>query len=142
MVPPIKYLYTLAFLTSLAYGAPVNEAGSPTFKRGNRDLSVRSLSISFPSAPGATVAPASDDPNYQAYPPDTSGPAEPIRGNLGASIIGAQNIPIQQQNPDVVASPSTDSGDVYVIRYSVYVLWRSDSVYSWRSGRMQSGRLH
>ena len=115
MVPPIKYVYTLAFLSALAYGAPVNEAGSPTLKRGDIDLSVRSPSISNISAPSATVAPASDDPNYQAYPPDTPGPAEPIRGDLGASIIGPQNIPIQQQNPDVLASPSTDSGDVYVI---------------------------
>jgi hypothetical protein len=115
MVPPIKYAYTLAFLSALAYGAPVNEAGSPALKRGDIDLSERSPSISFVSAPSATVAPASDDPNYQSYPPGTSGPAEPIRGDLGANIIGPQNIPIQQQNPDVLASPSTDNGDVCVI---------------------------
>jgi len=115
MVPPIKYVYTLAFLSALAYGAPVNEAGSPALKRRDLDLSARSPSISFESAPSATVAPASDDPNYQAYPPGTSGPAEPIRGDLGASIIGPQNIPIPQQNPDVIASPSTDSGNVCVI---------------------------
>jgi hypothetical protein len=114
MVPPIKYVYTLAFLSALAYGAPVNEAGSP-LRRGDLDLSVRSPSTSIVSGPSATVAPASDDPNYQAYPPGTSGPAQPIRGDLGADIIGPQNIPIQQQNPDVVASPSTDNGDVYVI---------------------------
>jgi hypothetical protein len=114
MVPPIKYACTLAFLSALAYGAPVNEAGSP-LKRGDLDLSVRSPSISIVSAPSATVAPASDDPNYQAYPPGTSGPAQPIRGDLGANIIGQQNVPIQQQNPDVLASPSTDNGDVCVI---------------------------
>ncbi|KAI0268441.1 oxalate decarboxylase [Russula aff. rugulosa BPL654] len=68
--------------------------------------------------PNATVAPASDDPNYQAYPPGTSGPAEPIRGDLGAIIIGPENIPIQQQNPDVVASPSTDSGDLPNAKWS------------------------
>jgi hypothetical protein len=116
MVPPIKYVYVLAFLSALAYGAPVNEAGSPSLKRGDLDLSVRSPSpVSNISAPSATVAPASDDPNYQAYPPGTSGPAEPVRGDLGAEIIGPQNLPIQQQNPDVLASPSTDSGDVCVI---------------------------
>jgi hypothetical protein len=114
MVPPIKYVYSLALLSALAYGAPVNENGSPTLKRGDLDLSVRSPSISIISPPNATVAPASDDPNYQAYPPGTSGPAEPIRGDLGAIIIGPENIPIQQQNPDVVASPSTDSGDLCV----------------------------
>lgn len=115
MVPPIKYVYTLAFLSALAYGAPVNEAGSPSFKRSDLDLSGRSPTISIVGDPSATVAPASDDPNYQSYPPGTSGPAEPIRGGLGATIIGPQNIPIQQQNPDIVASPSTDSGDVCVI---------------------------
>jgi hypothetical protein len=114
MVPPIKYVYSLAFLSALAYGAPVNEAGSP-LKRGDLDLFVRSPSISTVSPPSATVAPASDDPNYQAYPPGTSGPAEPVRGDLGANIIGAQNIPIQQQNPDVLAPPTTDNGDVCVI---------------------------
>ena len=115
MVPSIKYVYTLTFLSALAYGAPVNEAGSPAVKRGELDLFVRSPTISIISAPSATVVPASDDPNYQAYPPGTSGPAQPIRGDLGANIIGPQNIPIQQQNPDVIASPSTDHGDVCVI---------------------------
>ena len=116
MLPPIKYAYTLAFLSALAYGAPVNEGGSPPLKRGAEpDLSVRSPSVSIISAPSATVAPASDDPNYQAYPPGSSGPAQPIRGDLGATIIGPQNIPVQQQNPDVLASPSTDNGDLYVI---------------------------
>ena len=55
MVPPIKYVYTLAFLSALAYGAPLNEASSP-LKRGDLDLSVRSPSISIVSAPSATVA--------------------------------------------------------------------------------------
>jgi|SRR6267154_5017857 len=114
MVPPIKYAYALAFLSALAHGAPVNEAGSP-LKREDFDLFVRSPSISVVSAPSATVAPASDDPNYQAYPPGTSGPAQPVRGDLGANIIGPQNIPIQQQNPDVLAPPSTDNGVVCVI---------------------------
>ena len=115
MVPPIKYAYTFAFLSAFVYGAPVNEASGPTLKRGDLDLSVRSPSISIVSAPSATVAPASDDPNYQAYPPDTSGPAQPVRGSLGADIIGQQNVPIQQQNPDILAPPSTDNGNVCVI---------------------------
>ena len=115
MVPPIKYVYSLAFLSALAYGAPLSEADAPTFKRGDLDLSVRSPSVSIASAPSETVAPASDDPNSLAYPPGTSGPAQPIRGDLGANIIGPQNLPIQQENPDIVAPPSTDSGDMYVI---------------------------
>jgi hypothetical protein len=55
---------------------------------------------------------ASGDPNYPAYHPDIPGDAQPIRGNLGATIIGPQNHPVQQQNPDILAPPTTDHGNV------------------------------
>ena len=35
-----------------------------------------------------------------------------IRDTLGASILGPQNIPIDQQNPDLLAPPTTDAGTV------------------------------
>jgi hypothetical protein len=112
MVPPIKYVYTLGFLAAIACGAPVGDSASDNLAQEEIDIFVRS--VSSPPSPSATVPPASDDPNYPAYPPGTSGPAEPIRGSLGAAILGPQNLPIQQQNPDIVAPPSTDSGDVCV----------------------------
>ena len=123
MVPPVKCIYALAFLAASARGAPVIESGADVLAREVVDLSVRSPTSSLASAnPSATVSPASDDPNYPAYPPGSSGPAQPVRGDLGAPILGPQNTPIQQQNPDIVAPPTTDSGDVCVLRCLVYVL--------------------
>jgi hypothetical protein len=73
------------------------------------------LAHSAPAVPASeTVTPSSDDPNNPVYSPDSSGPAQPIRGNLGATILGPQNIPLQQQNPDALAPPTTDHGTVYV----------------------------
>lgn len=115
MVPPIKYVYALALLAALAHGAPVGESTTDSVAREVLDLFVRSPTIAR-ADPSETVPPASDDPNYPAYPPGTSGPTQPIRGDLGAPILGPQNAPIQQQNPDIVAPPTTDSGNVCVFK--------------------------
>lgn len=39
---------------------------------------------------------------------------QPIRGQLGGTILGPQNMDLQQQNPDLLAPPTTDHGTVYV----------------------------
>ncbi|KAN0126105.1 oxalate decarboxylase [Lactarius tabidus] len=62
----------------------------------------------------ATVVPASDNPNYVIFPPGSDVSAQPIRDALGASILGPQNLPLQRQNPDLLAPPTTDHGSVYV----------------------------
>jgi hypothetical protein len=31
---------------------------------------------------------------------------------MGGKVLGSQNIPMDLQNPDALASPSTDNGDV------------------------------
>lgn len=66
------------------------------------------------SAPAAspTVPYASDDPNLPLWNEAENIVPEPIRGSLGASVLGPQNIPIELQNPDLFAPPSTDSGSV------------------------------
>lgn len=62
-------------------------------------------------------------PNRRSAPPPASnnGPLlsqfqneipQPIRGNKGATILGPQNVPLDRENPDFLASPSTDSGTV------------------------------
>ncbi|KAH9050371.1 oxalate decarboxylase [Lactarius deliciosus] len=68
----------------------------------------------FSTAPSesATVVPASDDPNFPIFTPDSDVSAQPIRGGLGATILGPQNVPLQQQNPDLLAPPTTDHGTV------------------------------
>jgi oxalate decarboxylase len=37
---------------------------------------------------------------------------EPIRGELGASILGPRNIPLERENPDLLIAPDTDAGTV------------------------------
>jgi oxalate decarboxylase len=43
---------------------------------------------------------------------------EPIRGADGATILGARNVPLEHQNPDMLAGPRTDSGTVPNLKYS------------------------
>ena len=62
--------------------------------------------------PSPTVPYASDDPNYWLWNETTPIIPEPKRGTLGASILGPQNVPIDKQNPDILAPPTTDSGTV------------------------------
>ena len=66
------------------------------------------------AAATATVAYASDLANGMMWNPDTTVDVQPIRGSLGATILGPQNIAIDQQNPDLLAPPTTDHGTVYV----------------------------
>jgi oxalate decarboxylase len=48
---------------------------------------------------------------------DDAGP-QPIRGNLGAPIMGPRNIPLERENPDLLASPDTDSGTIPNLKFS------------------------
>ncbi|KAH7887032.1 putative oxalate decarboxylase/oxidase [Phlebopus sp. FC_14] len=67
------------------------------------------------SAPAATptVPYASDDPNYPLWTADSVDiTPEPIRNELGATILGPQNTALELQNSDALAPPTTDSGDV------------------------------
>jgi oxalate decarboxylase len=43
---------------------------------------------------------------------------QPIRGDLGASIIGPRNLPLERENSDQLASPGTDSGTVPNLKFS------------------------
>jgi oxalate decarboxylase len=49
---------------------------------------------------------------------DSGGEHEPIRGNLGASILGPRNASLERENPDQLASPYTDSGTVPNLKFS------------------------
>jgi oxalate decarboxylase len=42
----------------------------------------------------------------------------PIRGDLGATILGPRNLPLERENPDLLASPSTDSGTIPNLKFS------------------------
>jgi oxalate decarboxylase len=47
-----------------------------------------------------------------------SGELQPIRGNLGATILGPRNIPMERENPALLASPSTDAGTIPNLKFS------------------------
>ncbi|PCH42517.1 oxalate oxidase [Wolfiporia cocos MD-104 SS10] len=80
-----------------------------------------------------TVAHASDDPNAIEWnvttTTETDIDPQPIRGTLGAPIMAQQNIPIQLENPDLLAPPSTDAGDIPNLKWP----------FSMSTNRMQTG---
>jgi oxalate decarboxylase len=43
---------------------------------------------------------------------------QPIRGDLGATIMGPHNAPVERENPDLLASPYTDSGTIPNLKFS------------------------
>lgn len=43
---------------------------------------------------------------------------QPIRGNFGATILGPRNMPLEHENPDMVAAPLTDSGTIPNLKFS------------------------
>jgi oxalate decarboxylase len=47
----------------------------------------------------------------------TDGP-QPIRGNEGATILGPRNIPLERENPHLLASPRTDAGTIPNLKFS------------------------
>ncbi|PCH41733.1 oxalate decarboxylase [Wolfiporia cocos MD-104 SS10] len=79
--------------------------------------STTASSVTSAAEPSETVPLASDDPNYVAYNVSDVGTPEPTRGTLGASILAQQNIPIDRQNPDLLAPPTTDHGTVGNIKW-------------------------
>src|SRR5580693_7197828 len=43
---------------------------------------------------------------------------EPIRNDLGATIMGPRNPPLEQENPALLASPDTDDGTIPNLKFS------------------------
>ncbi|KIP07653.1 hypothetical protein PHLGIDRAFT_105418 [Phlebiopsis gigantea 11061_1 CR5-6] len=65
------------------------------------------------TSPSPTVPYASDDPNVEVYAQnDNIANPEPIRGTLGATILRSPNIPIELENPTLLAPPTTDHGTI------------------------------
>lgn len=117
--PPVMFnarLLICLVAASVAIAAPALS--------GNGTLSTSTLSLSsaVPSVTGSsissappeeeTVSAASDFLNDQAYSQGTTETPEAINGGLGASLIFPDNIALDQQNPDVLAPPTTDQGIV------------------------------
>ncbi|KAF5382302.1 hypothetical protein D9757_008456 [Collybiopsis confluens] len=63
--------------------------------------------------PEPTVPYASTEPNSVLWGPDSPPSVpKPFRGTTGASILGPDNIPLDLENPDLLAPPSTDNGEI------------------------------
>ena len=62
----------------------------------------------------ATVPYVSLEPNGPLWDSTFHGIPQPIRGSLGATLLGPTDDAIVKGNPDLVAPPSTDHGSVYV----------------------------
>lgn len=62
--------------------------------------------------PSPTLPYASDDLNESYLDKFQVENPEPIRGSRGAALLGPQNVPIDRQNPDLLAGPTTDNGAV------------------------------
>jgi oxalate decarboxylase len=43
---------------------------------------------------------------------------QPIRGVEGGSILGPRNLPLERENPDLLASPATDHGTIPNLKFS------------------------
>lgn len=43
---------------------------------------------------------------------------QPIEGDRGATILGPRNVPLEQENPDLLSSPYTDSGTIPNLKFS------------------------
>ena len=43
---------------------------------------------------------------------------EPVRGGLGAPILGPRNVPLERENPSLLASPTTDAGTIPNLKFS------------------------
>jgi hypothetical protein len=44
---------------------------------------------------------------------------EPIRGASGATFLGPRNVPLERENPDLLASPETDAGTIPSLKVSL-----------------------
>ncbi|KAF9020365.1 hypothetical protein BDZ89DRAFT_1203649 [Hymenopellis radicata] len=119
-------LVGLVLLARLAYCAPAASSdvasapASASLALASVSASSASVAAASTAATGtdavvasstATVPFTSTDPNLPLWNED-SDPSivQPIRGGLGSKIMGPDNIPIDLQNPDLLAPPTIDSG--------------------------------
>lgn len=97
----------IAICSPVLLGRNDGDGNSTTIDFGT---TASSTSAAAPASP--TVLHASDDPNGILWTPGSNTVPEPERGSLGASIIGPQNVPVELQNADLLAPPTTDNGNM------------------------------
>ncbi|KZT02556.1 oxalate decarboxylase [Laetiporus sulphureus 93-53] len=80
-----------------------------------------SSSTSGSPSPSPTLPYASDNPNVELWNQDSYIIPEPIRGSLGATILGPTNVLLDLQNPSLLAPPSTDHGTIPNAKWPFYL---------------------
>lgn len=76
------------------------------------------LSTAAPTSSSLHSTEASTDlDNLPLWRPNSDITPQPERDRLGASILGPQNVPVELQNPDQLAPPSTDNGPVRNLKW-------------------------
>ncbi|KAH8112405.1 oxalate decarboxylase [Phellopilus nigrolimitatus] len=111
-----RFLYILV----LASGAIAAPAGSsvPSFVSRVASISSHATEVLSAIPEVQTVAPASDKANAPMWAQNSNSTPEAINGQLGGTIISADDTLLDEQNPDLVAPPSTDSGSVGNAKWS------------------------
>ncbi|KIJ50983.1 hypothetical protein M422DRAFT_159145 [Sphaerobolus stellatus SS14] len=121
-----RFIFAALFLGfgQIAFAAPAASAAassvavssaavSPVISSVARSSSqAPTQSSTSPAAATFTAGLTSDDPNDSLLDQFQSETPEAIRGSLGASVIGPQNIPLDMESPDFLAPPSTDAGSI------------------------------
>ncbi|KAL0568144.1 hypothetical protein V5O48_013851, partial [Marasmius crinis-equi] len=126
----VSFILSVALLARSTVGAPAASSSVASVSTGSVSAPVSSsVAITSASATGtppstpASSAPQSSptvpyvdtEPNLPLWGPNTD-PNDPVvapvRGKLGAPVLGPDNKPMDLQNPDFLAPPSTDHGSV------------------------------
>ncbi|GJJ10004.1 hypothetical protein Clacol_004230 [Clathrus columnatus] len=92
----------------------ISSAVHSTFTHSHSTSSTSGTPVGTSTAAGTTFTAGltSDDPNDSFLDEFQNEIPEAIRGTLGATVIGPQNIPLDRQSPDFLAPPTTDVGSV------------------------------
>lgn len=115
--------YSATGTSTLSYLSPGSSYSTTTSEVYSSSSSSIPSAVSYSTTESGTssAAPASEtvplapeDPNGVLWNTTTNTDPQPIRGQLGGTILAQQNIPLQEQNPDILAPPTTDHGLMYV----------------------------
>ncbi|PFH51095.1 hypothetical protein AMATHDRAFT_3360 [Amanita thiersii Skay4041] len=110
--PPGSSSGTLSASTSPSASVSVSQSVSMSASGSGEPVS-SSAPTSTADAPASTATfPTIDlEPNNPLWNENSGTPA-PIRGTLGSVLLGPDNLPIDKQNPDLLAPPTTDHGSI------------------------------
>jgi oxalate decarboxylase family bicupin protein len=115
----ISTCFIALLLASASFAAPAVDSAAPVSDSALKTKPVSTVSTTHTATTSGTAATPSStvgfitlDPNGPLWNSSTSKNPEPIRGSLGATILGPTDESIAKENPDLLAPPSTDHGSV------------------------------